>query len=133
MKRTLITTVVALSGFIMLAHAADQPSGTLPAAPATTNKTTIMATTVLSPGRYTSSVSPNINGEMATRITKSLGTIPGLDSIKANHEDSSIHFTIKPGAHVPISSIEQAVAKSDHGVVISVPVLEHSEAAHLGM
>ena len=133
MKRTLITVVAALSGFSMLVHAADSPSGTIPAAPATTNATTIMASTVLSPGHYTSSVSPNINSEMATRITKSLRSISGLEGVKATQEDSSIHFTVKPGAHVPISTIEQAVAKTDHGVVVSVPVLEHSETVHLGM
>jgi hypothetical protein len=102
-------------------------------APATTNTTTIMASTVLSPGRYTSSVSPNINGEMAGRLTKSLSGIAGLDRASTDSADSSIHFTVKPGAHVSVSTIQQAVAKSDHGVVVSEPVLEHSEAVHLGL
>jgi hypothetical protein len=133
MKLKMIMTVVALSGCSVATQAADSPSGTARPAPATINTTTIMASSVLSPGRYTSSLSPNINGEIAGRITKSLGSIPGIGSVRTDQEDSSIHFTIKKGAHVPVSSIEQAVAKSDQGVVVSVPVLEHSEAVHLGM
>jgi hypothetical protein len=132
MKRRMRVVVLAWSVGTTAVQAAALPAEST-GTPPTTNTTTIMASTALSPGRYTSSLSPNINGDMSDRIAKSLGRVPGVADVKVDSENSAIHFTIKNGTPVLISDVQTAVAKSDHGVVLSLPVLEHSETTHMGL
>lgn len=131
MNFRIVFSVFVLSAGMSVVQAADTPPASVPLP--TTNTTTIMASTVLSPGRYASRLSPNINGEMASRIKNSLAGIPGVDKVTTNVEDSSIHFTIKAVTRIAISDIQKAVVRADHGAVISVPVLEGSGTTDPGL
>jgi hypothetical protein len=88
---------------------------------------------MVSPGRYTASIMPGINGDMGGKLEQSFSKIPGLEKVKASSSDSSIHFTVKDGAKVPITSIQNAVTKTDSDAVMSAPVLEHSLAPSPGL
>jgi len=99
----------------------------------TTNATTIAASTVLMPGRYTVTIAPSFNGGMAGRLEKAVGNIGGVKSVTAEATDSSIHFTVKRGANVTISDIQKAVANAFPGAVMTTPILEHSLTANPGL
>jgi hypothetical protein len=80
----------------------------------------------VSPGSYTVSVMPPIDSDMATRIDKSFRKIKGVEAVKTNGEASSIHFTVKKGAHVEQAQLERALKSVDADAVLTTPVLENS-------
>jgi hypothetical protein len=88
---------------------------------------------MISPGRYTASIMPGINDGMAMKLEQSLGKIQGVEKVKALSSDSSIHFTIKDGAKVPITNVQNAVTGTDSDAVMSAPILEHSLAPSPGL
>jgi len=88
---------------------------------------------MVSPGRYTASIMPGINGEMADKLEHSFNGISGVENVKAQQSDSSIHFTIKNGSKVPLTSLQNAVTKTDSDAVMSAPLLEHSLAPSPGL
>jgi hypothetical protein len=106
------------------AHAASTP---------TINATTLAASTVISPGRYTVTIAPSLNGEMSSRIEKEIEKVPGIESADAKAGDSTLHFTVKKGARVSVADIEKKVMSAHAGAVMSTPVLEHSLTANPGL
>jgi len=98
-----------------------------------TNTATIAASALISPGRYTASISPSMNSSMASRLEKSIGKIKGVSGVQARAEDSSIHFSVKNGGNVRMADIQKAVADADSGAVMSMPILEHSLTANPGL
>ena len=123
--------------WVLPVHAADLISNTMAQAAVgtstTTNTTTIAASALISPGRYTASISPSINSSMATRLEKAIGKIKGVRGVQARAEDSSIHFAVKNGGNVRMADIQKAVADADSGAVMSTPILEHSLTANPGL
>ncbi len=95
--------------------------------------TTILGSTVISPGRYTATVMPAVNSQMAARLEKSLDQLPGLSHAKVNVDNSSIHFTVKEGARLTTADIERTVAKTYAGAALSIPILEGSNTPHPGL
>jgi hypothetical protein len=125
MNRKIVIAALIIAGIrILPAHSASTP---------TVNTTTLAASTVMSPGRYTVSVAPSINSQMSDRLEKEIGKIPGIESVKSKNEDSTIHFTVAKGAQVSVSDLEKAVMKAHAGAVMSTPVLEHSLTANPGL
>jgi hypothetical protein len=128
---------VLAGAWILPVHAADLISKTTAqtavGASMTTNTTTIAASALISPGRYTASISPSINSSMAGRLEKAIGKIKGVSRVQARAEDSSIHFAVKNGSHVRMADIQKAVAGADSGAVMSMPILEHSLTANPGL
>jgi hypothetical protein len=88
---------------------------------------------MISPGRYSASIMPGINADMAGKLERSLGAVAGIEKVKARQSDSSIHFTVKSGAKVPITKVQNTVTKTDSDAVMSAPVLEHSLAPSPGL
>ena len=132
MKIKMAVVALVAGAWIGSAHADELKTGTttaMPATtPATTNTTTIAASTLLSPGQYLSTVAPNFNSGMADRLAKAIAQIPGIKSVTASAEESTIHFTVKNGSHVHVADIQKAVAKVDTGAVTTPPVLEPSHS-----
>ncbi len=123
--------IFAASTTVWAASPIDKSSSTaLGSNPSTT---TILGSTVISPGRYVMSVMPTFNAQMASQLEKSLATLPGLSKAKASVEDSSIHFTVKEGAHLRASDIQRTVAKTYSGAALSVPILEGASTPHPGL
>jgi len=87
----------------------------------------------IAPGRYMASIMPGINGDMAKRLEDSVGKVEGVEKVEAHSADSSIHFTIKNDAKVPVTTIQKAVAKVDPDGVMTAPVLEHSLTPNPGL
>jgi len=123
--------------WVLPVHAADLISNTMAQAAVgtstTTNTTTIAASALISPGRYTASISPSINSSMAARLEKAIGKIKGVSKVQARAEDSSIHFAVKNGGRVRMADIQKAVTDADTGAVMSMPILEHSLTANPGL
>jgi len=87
----------------------------------------------LTPGRYMASIMPSINEQTGSRLEEAVGKIAGVEKVKADHGDSSLHFTIKNDAKVPVTRIQKIVAKTDSDAVMSEPVLEGSLNPHPGL
>jgi hypothetical protein len=131
-------TVAVLAGaWILPVQAADliakTTAQTAVGTSTATNTTTIAASALISPGRYTASISPSINSSMATRLEKAIGKIKGVSGVQARAEDSSIHFAVKNGGNVHMADIQKAVGDADSGAVMSTPILEHSLTANPGL
>ena len=130
MERYLGATVILMSLGSFTVHAAEMATST---ATVITNTTTISASKVVSPGRYSASVLPSFNNDMGRRLEKALSAVPGIADVEAHAGDASIRFTVKDGANVRLSDLQKAAIKADTGVVLSSPVLAHSMAANPGL
>ena len=97
------------------------------------NTTTISASSLISPGRYSCSISQNFNSGMANQLVKSIKTVPGLSKVEARTEDSSIHFTVDHNARVQLSDIQKRVTKVDSRAVVTRPILEDSMTTTPGL
>ena len=127
--------VLAASIAAIPAHADLMAGTTTSMTPSTmtTNTTTIAASTVISPGRYSATISPSINSGMSDLLAKTVGKVQGIKSVSTNVDASTVHFTVTKGSHVLVSDIEKAVAKADDGAVVSTPILEHSMSPNPGL
>ncbi len=89
--------------------------------------------TLLTPGTYVASVMPGFNHDMAARIEKGLGQIPGLDSVSTKTDDSSVRFTVKEKNKVNLVDIQKSLDLIDKGAVMTTPVLAHTLSSNPGL
>ena len=101
------------------------------AAESSTNTTTLSASSFISPGHYYSYVLPSFNKDMSTHIQDTVSALSGVNKVAARAEDSTIHFTVKNGARVRLSDLQETIAKVDTDAVVSNPILETSMAEGL--
>jgi hypothetical protein len=130
-----ITTAMILTGMLaMPAFADDVVTSTAPKpTPAIVNASTLSASQVLSPGRYTATVAPSLDSAMTEQIEKGLKSIPGIKEATAHSDDSSIHFTVQKGARVRIADLQKMIAQADHAAVMTTPILENSLSPRPGL
>jgi hypothetical protein len=129
LKKTL--RVLAAVGLIQPLWAADPgaaPSASTPTAPGA-----FTSSPFISPGRYVSSVAPEFNKDMAGRLEKALGKVPGIEKVEAHSTDATLHFTVKDGSKIRPGDLQKAVAAVDSNAVLATPVLQHSMSLHPGM
>ena|SRR6266700_2678858 len=96
-------------------------------------KFAVAAAFVLTPGNYMAHVMPPFNHAVANQIEKTLKKTPGIDSVSADTEDSSIHFTVKKNARPDVTQLNQALDHVQGGAVMTTPILENSFSANTGL
>jgi len=119
---------------VFLSFPAVQAAETNPAPVGTDiNAGTISGGSVLSPGRYVSTVAPQLNSDMAGQLKKAIGKLPGIESADASATDSTVRFTVKKNSKIQIVDLQKLVAKIDSGAVMSSPILENSMTPRPGV
>lgn len=69
---------------------------------------------VLDPGKYSASVVAIPCDACPPVIEKTLKAQPGIDAVSVDQKASSVQFTVKPGARVPLPDLQKALkAASD--------------------
>ena len=78
----------------------------------------------VSPGRYAASIMPMFNAETSKRFEAALGSIAGIQEVDADHEQSSVKFTVAAGTSVPVALLREAVRRVHRPAVLSQPQLD---------
>ncbi len=121
------TFVVVFAAAIRPAQAADKAVANPVGNPgAQMSPTPISEGIWVSPGRYTATIAPSLNMEMAGRLKKALEAMAGLEDVEASSTDSTVHFTVKEGVKVRVLDLQAVVAKTHAGAVMTTPVLANS-------